>query len=182
MEAMAPAPDPVEAPASGPTEASAPEPAVIPTAAPREPIVPTPVRPAVGPVANAALIDRVAQLINAARGNAGLEPLSPSPGLMESAQRQARTLAEADRLTHTAPEGSPLESRVQAAGYAGWTALAEVLAAGPASPEAAVALWLSSPEHRGHLLDPALTELGVGYHYLGNSTYGHWWVVDLGRR
>lgn len=128
------------------------------------------------------MTDRVVQLINTARVEAGLEPLLTSPALTESAQRQARAIAEADRLTHTAPDGSPLESRVQAAGYSGGMALAEVLAAGPATPEGAVALWLASPEHRNYLLDPDLTEIGVGYYRLSSSTYENWWVADLGRR
>lgn len=131
---------------------------------------------------NPAFLDRVVELINAARRQAGLEPLSTAPSLTEAAQRQARAIAEAGGLSHTAPNDSLVASRVRAAGYDGWIALAEVLAAGPASSEAVVALWLSSPEHRAHLLNPALTELGVGYYYLGGSAYGHWWAVDLGSR
>ncbi len=169
-------PDPVEPAAPLPAEASAPEPAATPTALA---LVPP---PALAPTGNAGLTDRVVQLTNAARTKAGLQPLSPSPALAESAQRQACAIAEADRLTHTAPDGSPLESRVQAAGYSGGMALAEVLAAGPASPEGAVALWLASPEHRTYLLDPALTEIGVGYYHLSGSTYENWWVADLGGR
>jgi uncharacterized protein YkwD len=72
--------------------------------------------------------------------------------------------------------------RAQAAGYDGWTALGEVLAAGPASPEQVVAGWLASPEHRARLLDPSFQEIGVGYYYRSDTAYGHWWVVDLGAR
>jgi uncharacterized protein YkwD len=75
-----------------------------------------------------------------------------------------------------------MEGRVQAAGYGGWTALGEVVAAGLASPETVVATWLADPEHRARLLDPAYRELGAGYYYLSDTTYGDWWVVDLGAR
>lgn len=156
VETAVPAPDPIEAPGPAVTTVVATE--------------------------NTAFVDRVVDLINAVRRKEGLEPLSPAPGLMEAAQRQARAMAEADRLGHTAPDGSSIESRMQAAGYRGWIVLAEVLAAGPASPEAVVALWLVSPEHRAHLLDPAVREFGVGYYYLSGSMYGHWWVVDLAAR
>jgi len=162
-----------EAP-SPPGEAalSAPEPAQVPGLA----------SPTVIASENAAFIDRVVKLINAARRQEGLEPLSPAASLMEAAQRQARAMAEAERLSHTAPDGSTVEGRVQAAGYTGWTAVGEVVAAGPASPEAVVANWLASPEHRARLLDPAYRELGAGYFYLSDTIYGHWWVVDLAAR
>jgi uncharacterized protein YkwD len=124
----------------------------------------------------------VVDLINAARRQEGLEPLSPATSLMDAAQRQARAMAQADRLSHTAPDGSTVEGRVQAAGYGGWTALGEVVAAGATSPEEVVADWLASPEHRARLLDPAYRELGAGYYCLSSTTYGHWWAVDLGTR
>lgn len=138
--------------------------------------------PTVVASANAAFVDRVVDLINAARQQEGLEPLSPAASLMEAARRQACAMAEADRLSHMAPDGSTMAGRVQAAGYSGWSALGEVVAAGPTSPEAVVARWLASPEHRARLLDPAYTEVGAGYYYLSDTTYGHWWVVDLAAR
>jgi uncharacterized protein YkwD len=148
-----------------------------------EPVeVPAPASPTVIPSENAAFVDRVVELINAVRLQEGLEPLSPAASLMEAAQRQARAMAEADRLSHTDPDGSTVEGRVQAAGYGGWTALGEVLAAGFASPEAVVAQWLAHPEHRARLLDPTYKEVGVGYYYLSDTTYGYWWAVDLGAR
>ena len=128
---------------------------------------------------NAAFVERVVQLTNAARQQEGLSPLAPTAALMAVAQQQAQAMAEASRLSHTAPDGSTVEGRVQAAGYGGWTALGEVCAAGDASPEAVVADWLASPEHRARLLDPAFREIGAGYYYLSGSSYEHWWVVDL---
>jgi uncharacterized protein YkwD len=131
---------------------------------------------------NAAFVDQMVELINAARRQESLEPLSPAASLMEAAQRQARAMAESARLSHTAPDGSTVGERVQAAGYSGWTALGEIVAGGPASPEAVVEGWLASPEHRARLLDPAYRELGAGYYYLSDTIYGHWWVVDLAAR
>jgi uncharacterized protein YkwD len=128
---------------------------------------------------NASFVDRVVQLINAARQQEGLAPLSPTATLVEAAQKQAKAVAEASRLSHTAPDGSTVEGRVQAAGYGGWTMLGEVCAAGDASPETVVADWLASSEHRARLLDPAFREIGAGYYYLSGSSFEHWWVVDL---
>jgi len=131
---------------------------------------------------NAAFVDQVVELINAVRRQEGLEPLSPAASLMEAAQREARAMAESGLLSHTGPDGSTMGERAQAAGYTGWTALGEVIAAGHTSPEAVVAEWLASPEHRARLLDPAYKELGAGYYYLSDTIYGHWWVVDLAAR
>ena len=131
---------------------------------------------------NAAFVDQVVELINAVRRQEGLEPLSPAASLMEAAQREARAMAESGLLSHTGPDGSTMGERAQAAGYTGWTALGEVVAGGLTSPEEVVAEWLASPEHRACLLDPAYKELGTGYYYLSDSSYGHWWVVDLAAR
>jgi uncharacterized protein YkwD len=172
---------PTQEPLALPTEApSSPEEAAMPATEPVE--APGLASPTVVASENAAFVDQVVELVNAARRQEGLEPLSPAASLTEAAQRQARAMAEAGLLSHTDPDGSTAAERVQAAGYAGWTALGEVIAAGPASPEAVVAEWLASPEHRARLLDPAYTELGAGYYYLSDTIYGHWWVVDLAAR
>jgi uncharacterized protein YkwD len=166
--------EPPQEPAAAPEPSSAP---VVALAAPTQVVEPP--APAVVASGNASFVDRVLQLINAARQQEGLVSLSPAAALMEAAQQQAQDMAEAGRLSHTGPNGSTVEGRVQAAGYGSWTELGEVCAAGDASPEAVVADWLASPEHRARLLDPAFTEVGAGYYYLSGSSFEHWWVVDL---
>ena len=186
-------PPPAATPPSLPAVAPTQEPPALPTEAPSSPeeaALPAPeptqvsglASPTVIASENAAFVDSVVDLINAARRQEGLEPLSPAASLMEAAQRQARAMAEAGLLSHTAPDGSTMGERAQAAGYTGWTALGEVIGAGQTSPEAVVAEWLAEPEHRARLLDPAYRELGAGYYYLSDTIYGHWWVVDLGAR
>jgi uncharacterized protein YkwD len=164
-------------PSSAPVRALAVPTEVVARPAPVE--APDPPAPAVVASGNASFVDRVLQIINAARQQEGLAPLSPTAALMEAAQQQAQDMAEAGRLSHTGPNGSTVEGRVQAAGYGGWTELGEVCAAGDASPEAVVADWLASPEHRARLLDPAFREVGAGYYYQSGSNFEHWWVVDL---
>jgi len=175
-----PAAVPTPEPPPSPTEA--PSLSVEPAAPATEPVEAPGPTPTVTAGENAAFVSRVVDLINAARRQEGLEPLSPAASLTDAAQRQARAMAQADRLSHTAPDGSTVEGRVQAAGYGGWTALGEVVAAGATSPKEVVADWLASPEHRARLLDPVYRELGAGYYCLSSTTYGHWWAVDLGTR
>ena len=54
-----------------------------------------------------------------------------------------------------------LGTRVGATGYV-WARLVENLAVGQRTPEEVVAAWLASPAHRANVLDPAVTELGLG--------------------
>jgi len=143
---------------------------------------PVPVPSTVVATENAAFTSRVVELINAARRQEGLEPLTPTATLSSAAQRRATAMAEAGVLSHTGPDGSTVAGRVQAAGYSGWTAVGEAIAAGPTTPEEVVACWLASPDHRASLLDPTFRELGVGYYYLSSNTYEHWWVADLATR
>jgi uncharacterized protein YkwD len=93
---------------------------------------------------------------------------------MHAAQNYACAMAEADRLSHTGPDGSTIADRVEAAGYGSWSVVEEALAAGPATSDAVVELWLTDPPHRAILLDPALTDFGVGFHYSSSSTFGYW--------
>ena len=143
---------------------------------------PAPLPPAVVATENAAFTSRVVELINAARQQEGLEPLTPTATLTSAAQRRAIAMAEAGVLSHTAQDGSTVAGRVQAAGYNGWTAVGEAIAAGATTPEEVVACWLASPDHRASLLAPTFKELGVGYYYLSSDTYKHWWVADLAAR
>jgi uncharacterized protein YkwD len=71
-------------------------------------------------------------------------------------------MAARDYFDHTAPDGSTPASRVTRAGYA-WRVVGENLAAGAATPEAAVAGWLHSAAHCQNLMDPRFTDMGVGY-------------------
>ncbi len=126
------------------------------------------------------LAQRLLALINDERRKRGLAPLSLDAALAASAQAHAQAMAAAGDIAHQLPGEPSLEARVESAGYVGWSALAENLAWGLATPEEVVAYWLANPTHRHILLDPAYAEAGVG-HYL-SSENGHFWALDLGSR
>lgn len=52
----------------------------------------------------------------------------------------------------------------------------ENLQAGAATPEEAVQQWINSPSHRENILSTEYEELGVGYIYVPESKYKHYWV------
>ncbi len=41
--------------------------------------------------------------------------------------------------------------------------------------------WLASPEHCANLMDPAYTELGVGFAVNARTAPGIYWALELAR-
>ena len=151
---------PVEVPAS-PTAAPSVESSPPPTESPPPPAT------AVAEALDLAYADAIVELTNEVRVANGLNPLTQHPALVAAAQEYAELHVQIspDRLDHRL-NGSTLASRAETEGYAGWSLLAENLFWGSSEPPLpaaqAVDLWLASPSHRENLLNPALTEIGVG--------------------
>jgi uncharacterized protein YkwD len=116
----------------------------------------------------AAVLEHLINRTNAFRHQEGRPPVAPNPQLTAAAQDFAVFMAHTGQLSHTA-DGQTPEARAKAHGYdpcliaeniasqhhpAGFTteALAEGFFQG----------WQQSPDHRKNLLDPAVTETGVG--------------------
>ncbi|NNU79150.1 CAP domain-containing protein [Halovulum dunhuangense] len=114
---------------------------------------------------------------NRARAAAGLAPLRASDRLNRAAQSHAEAMARAGRLSHTLGSSSPV-SRARGVGYA-YRSLAENIAyrtsPGRADANALaqvfVEQWMASPPHRRNLLNPALTEAGIGVAAAGGLVY-----------
>jgi len=73
----------------------------------------------------------------------------------DAAQKRAKALIGKAELTHALLSGV-------IAGCASGTTAAENLSKAAATPAAVIDAWMGSPGHRSNLLDPALTEIGVG--------------------
>lgn len=113
----------------------------------------------------------VIRLTNEEREKAGLSPLKPAFDLSEPATIRAE---EASRhYSHTRPDGSEFETVLMGVRY---EMAGENLQAGAATPEQVVDEWMHSPTHRDNILFADFTELAVGYLYLPNSKYHHYWV------
>ena len=92
---------------------------------------------------------------NDVRDAKGLAALSGSKCAQDAAHKRASDLIGKAELTH-APLGALI------AHCAPPTTAAENLSRSAASPQAVIDAWMGSPGHRSNLLDPALTEIGVG--------------------
>ena len=125
---------------------------------------------------------RVLELTNIERQNAGLSPLASSPQLGQAAQAYSQVLASGGCFAHTCGPVPDMAQRIEQAGYTGWTAVGENIAAGYQTPEAVVAGWMASPGHRANILNPQYTEIGIGLVTNGKMPYGTYWTQDFGTR
>jgi uncharacterized protein YkwD len=134
-----------------------------------------------------AFASEIVELTNQTRLANGLNPVTENQALVASAQGYADLHAHVspDRLDHNL-NGSTLDSRIEAEGYAGWTFLAENLVWGSAdpslSPAEAVQQWLDSPAHRDNLLNPTVNEIGVGCYVSAAQQPFRICVQDFGAR
>jgi len=104
------------------------------------------------PLAYAALIVRET---NDARVANRLPRLGSSTCAQTAALQRAKDLIGKPKLTH-----APLDGVIANCKPA--TIAAENLSKAAASPAAVINAWMHSPGHRSNLLDPTLTQIGVG--------------------
>jgi uncharacterized protein YkwD len=137
--------------------------------------------PAAAPSDQATIVARVLDLTNAQRGNAGLPPLALSRELQAAAQTYSHVLASGACFAHTCGPMPNFVDRDAAAGYRDWTALGENLAGGYPTPEAVMAGWMASPEHRENVLSASFTDVGIGVTTSGGR-YRVYWAAEFGTR
>ena len=125
---------------------------------------------------------QVVELTNRERQAKGLRPLKLQATLGEAAQWLADDMAKKSYLSHTDSLSRDFSTRLRDFGYENFTAMAENIGLGAPDPAKAVANWMKSPGHRANILNPELTEIGVGYAYNATDPNGHYWVQDFGTR
>jgi uncharacterized protein YkwD len=107
-------------------------------------------------------------LIAQQRAGAGRPAVAPNARLAVAARGHAADMAARRYFAHTSLGGATLVNRLRRSGYipkAGRWRVGEILAwatGEQATPRGIVNAWMASPEHRRVLLDPRLTEVGVG--------------------
>ena len=140
------------------------------------PFAASPILAATIPPSHAQFVARVIELVNVERQNAGLPPLTANEPLTRASQGYAIVLADGTCFGHAC--GSTLVDRPLQAGYTGWLALGENIAAGQTTPEAVMAAWMASPGHRDNILGN-YKDIGVGL--AADATGRIFWVQDFGR-
>jgi hypothetical protein len=99
-------------------------------------------------------------LLNAERKSAELPPLKADPVLMQVGRDHSAHMARLDQIGHEL-EGRSFSKRLSEGGYIA-EAAGENVAEGAPTPAEAVAGWMTSPGHRGNILNEKYTHTGVG--------------------
>ena len=106
--------------------------------------------------------------------------LTWNASLATAARNHASDMAVRNYFSHTSQDGRTFVQRATNAGYSGYRALGENIAAGQSTPESVVTGWLNSPGHCSNIMSADFRELGVGVGTGGS--YGIYWVQDFGAR
>jgi len=93
------------------------------------------------------------------RSSYGLSTLSPDATLEQAALEQAKLMAGAGTMNHTARLGKSFGRRVRGNGIEG--AAAENIAHGSFGMDELFQRWMNSPGHRRNMLNPAYTRYGL---------------------
>jgi uncharacterized protein YkwD len=116
--------------------------------------------------------------INEARRLFNLRPLAYVYTLSVAAQGHADDMATFGFASHTGSDGSSPAYRLQLAGYTGGYG-GEATAWGMSDPIEPVRFWLTSPSHRAIILNPAVSEVGVGYSANFSSPNVWYWTAEF---
>jgi uncharacterized YkwD family protein len=111
---------------------------------------------------------KVIDLTNAERAKQGLKPLKADDALGKVARIKAQDMTDEHYFDHTSPKyGSPFDMMKQFG--ISFSSAAENIAQGQKSPEEVVNAWMNSAGHRANIMNPSLTNIGVGYDSRTNS-------------
>jgi uncharacterized protein YkwD len=116
-------------------------------------------------------------LINSARAEAGLPALTVNAALTAAAQGHSVDMACHGLISHSGSDGSSPQQRIAAAGY--FASFASEIIYGSGYPQTAFDWWMSDQIHRDEILNPYVTELGVGYAYVAGTSAGGYYTVDF---
>jgi uncharacterized protein YkwD len=119
-------------------------------------------------------LNEIANLINTARAQAGLSQLTVNPALAAAAQGHSIDMACHGLISHTGSDASSPSQRIAAAGYA--ASRASEIIYGSGYPQNAFDWWMNDQVHRDEILNPYVTDMGVGYAYMADTAHGYYTV------
>ncbi len=126
--------------------------------------------------------ERVVERTNAFRKAQGLQPVQANAHLRAAAREFARFMAESGKYSHTADGRKPAQ-RSAAQGYDACIVSENIAYLyrsqgydAPALAREMVEGWKQSPEHREAMVDPAVSQIGVG---IAQSASGRYYGVQM---
>ncbi|MBN2119304.1 MAG: hypothetical protein JW730_22220 [Anaerolineales bacterium] len=121
--------------------------------------------------------NEITSLINNARLQNGLPALAVNVRLSAAAQGHSIDMACHGVISHTGSDGSSVHQRVAAAGYS--ASRSSEIIYGSGYPQTAFDWWMNDQIHRDEILNPNVTEMGVGYAYVSDTAHGGYYTVDF---
>jgi uncharacterized protein YkwD len=115
-------------------------------------------------------------LVNVQRSAAGLAPLTIVGFLNSAAEQHSTDQAKRRKMTHTGSNGSNAGQRMTANGYR-WSTWGENVAAGQPDCTSVIGAWMNSEGHRANILNPAMTDIGIGAVAATDGTI--YWTMEL---
>lgn len=128
--------------------------------------------------------NQVLELINTLRVENGLRQLVHQEQLSQAALGHSIDMACNNFTGHTGSDGSSFKDRISAQGYDFSYASENIYfgaGAGFGDPQTAVTWWMNSAIHRANILNPDVTQIGIGYVYYSDSQYGGYYTVNFAR-
>ena len=125
--------------------------------------------------------NRVLELVNIERANAGVAPLVLDEALCNAANMRAIEMDRTGEFSHTRPGGRECFTVVDYCNI-GYMTCGENIAAGQPTPEDVVNGkygWMSSAGHKANILSPEYTKMGLGYSTGGGGEYRHYWAQEF---
>lgn len=111
---------------------------------------------------------KLLELVNKAREEKGLEPLTVDPNLMKVARTKAKDMVQNNYFSHQSPTyGSPFDMMRQ---FDNTFKSAGENIAGNKTVEGAFKAWMSSDTHKKNILNPGFKVTGIGIE--SSATYG----------
>ncbi|GAA0077069.1 CAP domain-containing protein [Clostridium sp. CTA-5] len=123
--------------------------------------------------------NKILQLMNEKRVQAGLKPLTMDNTLLQVARYKSDDMIQNNFFDHTNPDGTKWTNWLQAIGYK-YTATAENIAYNTYDPVELFNQWWNSPGHKANMMNPSYTKVGVGViydkdnnKYMGTQTFSN---------
>lgn len=115
-----------------------------------------------------------AAIVSRYRAQNGLGPVTVNSRLSALAEKQARAMAVANRMSHNVP--TPFRARLDASGV--FIRMAgENIAAGYDDFSEVMSRWETSAPHRNNLLMRGATQIGIGKAYAPGTKYKTFWSL-----
>jgi len=112
---------------------------------------------------------KILELMNAKRIEAGLQPLTIDNTLVQVATYKSNNMIQNNFFDHTNPDGTKWTNWLQTIGYK-YTSTGENIAYNTSDPVELFNQWWNSPGHRANMMNSSYNKVGIGVIY-GNNKY-----------